>query len=132
MWFNNSDHIRSKMHSAEHASFSEKSGDEAAHFVRQHPGLPKRISAHHLAMRRTKLVTSASRKWLVPIQHAASPQHHLIDVLRCRSRVNGNSLLAATLIVAGGTFITPGVWPVAVKRVKRRLSASKELTGKFS
>ena len=49
-----------------------------------------------------------------------------------KSLVNGNSLLPGTLMVAGGTFITPGVWPVSVKRVKRRLSASNELTGKLS
>jgi hypothetical protein len=41
-----------------------------------------------------------------------------------KSRVNGNSLLPGTLIVAGGTFITPGVWPMATKRDMRRLSAS--------
>ena len=51
---------------------------------------------------------------------------------RRKSRVNGNSLLPGTLMVAGGTFITPGVWPMEVKRVRRRLSASNELTGKLS
>ena len=43
---------------------------------------------------------------------------------RRKSRVNGNSLLPATLIVAGGTTIVPGVWPMATKRDMRRLSAS--------
>ena len=51
---------------------------------------------------------------------------------RRKSRVNGNSRLPGTLIVAGGTFMMPGVWPMAVKRDSRRLSASNELTGKVS
>ena len=42
---------------------------------------------------------------------------------RRRSSVNGNSLLAGTWMVAGGTFTTPGVWPMRVKRDRRRLSA---------
>jgi hypothetical protein len=41
---------------------------------------------------------------------------------RRRSSVNGNSLLPGTLMVAGGMCMAPGVWPVVVKRVRRRLS----------
>ena len=51
---------------------------------------------------------------------------------RLKSSVNGHSRLPGTLIVAGGTFMMPGVWPMAVKRDSRRLSASNELTGKVS
>ena len=42
--------------------------------------------------------------------NAASQANTLIATqLRRKSRVNGNSLLPATLMVAGGTCITPGV-----------------------
>ena len=47
---------------------------------------------------------------------------------RRRSTVNGNSRLGA----AGCTAIAPGVWPKRKKRARRRLSASKALTGKLS
>ena len=40
--------------------------------------------------------------------------------------------LPGTLMLAGGTSMRPGVWPMRTKRDRRRLSASKELTGKLS
>ncbi len=43
---------------------------------------------------------------------------------RRMSLVNGNSLLPGTWMVAGGTTSVPGVWPSALKRDRRRLSAS--------
>jgi hypothetical protein len=43
---------------------------------------------------------------------------------RRRSSVNGNSRLPGTSMVAAGVRISPGVWPVRVKRDRRRLSAS--------
>ena len=41
-----------------------------------------------------------------------------------RSKVQGNSGLAANSTLAGGIGMRPGVWPILKKRAKRRLSAS--------
>ena len=45
-------------------------------------------------------------------------------ILRRKSSVNGNSRLPGRWMVAGGTASLPGVCPMRVKRVRRRLSAS--------
>ena len=62
-----------------------------------------------------------------------STMHQLSPLLALRrSNVNGNSGLAANSMLARGMAMRPGVWPIRKNRAKRRLSASKALTGSVS
>jgi len=61
---------------------------------------------------------------VLPLQSRSSPEAAQTWAGRRRSRVNGNSRLPCRSMVAAGTCIRPGVWPMREKRARRRLSAS--------
>ena len=69
-----------------------------------------------LMLARKKVVYRDAARWLV------------FSLGYRKSSVNGNSFDGC----AGNTFILPGVCPICKKRLKRRLSASYELTGKLA